>query len=528
MSSSLLLLVNCGDGGAIDSDSATSKFKIKSNALLAQKNVSIQCIDQKECPEYALGIVGVREVTNKNNKEYEVYGCSGTLIEKDVILTNRHCLPIASSRVGDKCEGLEILFAQTQSQDAEKVSCKEVLAISNDFTGDTADKPDWVILRLKKSLNRKTATTNNSGVPAFEKLVSYPVTFSIIGVDENKNMYATIQKNSCHARMDHLLSVKYNHPKSYNLAGVCDYNVINGNSGSALFNENQEILGLMAAGVQKVATDENATFYFGRKIDFPRLSFTGTNLHCIPYFNQSRDAACAYNQYAYSDNIGEDMSKMHAQHINEKESTKLNEYLKNNDAIRWEPHSSNFINALFVDSAVKELQKRVEYPSYIYAKEYSLRQTFPYTPKCISLNHADKGVVEFMLPLMLQDRKLSFVSRDNFYSLPLFLEELPMIAEYNANLKKFAVKIAYPALSDEQQSLWMKKRAELLTQYNTCVTAKDVQICEIYAQLEDSFNTWIDTIKLSLPQRNAVELEIKNQLFNDTTLPTSYVESCNN
>lgn len=526
MSSSLILMVHCGPGGEFDTDSAKTRFKIKSNAESAQKNVNIQCKSPKNCPEFALGLVGIREVNEGSEKEYEVYGCSGTLIEKDEVLTNRHCLPKLSSRVGDQCNGLDIITPKSTDTDATRTECKEIIAISDDLTGDTADRPDWVVIRLKKSLSLDSAKSNNTGVAAFQPLISYPVTFSIIGTGENVSMQATIEKNECDARMEHLVSRKYNHPKSYVIAGVCKSKVVNGNSGSGLFNQNMDLLGLMNAGVQKMNPEDNNTYYFGKSIHFPRLSFMGNNLHCIPYFNQSRDAACAYTKYAYSDNIGEEMSKMHAHHINQQQASRLQEYLKQNNAIQWEVHLPSFIRSLYIDKDEKEVRQRVEYPSYQFAREQAIRQTFPYTPKCISLNHADQGVVEFMHPIMLQDKKLSFVSEDNFYTIPLFLEEIPMVAKYDSNLKRFAVQIAYPELSEAEEKQWIEKRNELMNQYNTCVNAKTPEVCSSYAQLETSFYSQTNALNISTPEANAIELQLKNQLLDISETPTSYVDNC--
>lgn len=528
MSSSAILLVHCGPGGEVDNDSAKSRFKNKANAVAVQKNLSVQCDKQEDCPEYLAALVGLRELKENSSSTFEVYGCSGTLIKKDQLLTNRHCLPNINSQVGDSCDGLKISFAQTDISAAENIECKEVVAISEHFNSQTVDQPDWVVIRLKNPSSRQIAKTNNVGVPAFQRLTTYPVNFSIIGQDENKNMYARIQKNECIARMDHLVSVKYNHPQSYMLAGTCQFKVVNGNSGTALFNENLELLGLMNAGIQKASAKNNSTYYFGKNINFPQLSFLGNNIHCISYFNQSRNTACDYNQYSYSDNIGEEMSKMHAHYINEEQRGIVDSYIKSSDSVQWEEHQSSFIRSIFIDRSDKEVQRRSEAPSYFYAKEYATRQIYPYTPKCVNLNYADKGIVSFMLPIMLQDKKMSFVSKDNFYSIPLYYEEIPMLAEYDSAKMNFRVRIDYPELTEEQEKTWLNKRTNLINQYNTCVTAKSAEICETYAQLENSFNSWLDSIGITVAQRNAIELQINNQLLDEVDIPESYVDSCNN
>lgn len=98
--------------------------------------------------------------------------CTSFLVAPDLALTNHHCLPITSRKVGASCLGQVWLhFPRLDQVPADSVSCLEVVSLSP--SSDRIDQPDWALVRLARPLTRKILPLARDGVRDQDALVSW-------------------------------------------------------------------------------------------------------------------------------------------------------------------------------------------------------------------------------------------------------------------------------------------------------------------------------------------------------------------
>ena len=181
-----LSLSSCGfKFGSDDSDSFNRTFEDAEEAAFVYRNSTILCdVEAQNCPSYVAALVAFTELTEYKNGDYStsfvVSYCSGTLIDGQRILTNRHCLPDDLQYAGADCrDRFKIIFPRVIGYGAEKLDCDSVESLTSDAAytndGDSVTHEDWAIIRIKDQTSRPFANVSLSGMPHDLKLQSFPV-----------------------------------------------------------------------------------------------------------------------------------------------------------------------------------------------------------------------------------------------------------------------------------------------------------------------------------------------------------------
>lgn len=214
---------------------------------LISEQASLEC-GEASCPE---GVVSIYTEASKklsySGYEYSMQLCSGTLIAPDLILTNFHCIEKTHGTAMDDCKGK----VYVRTQDGETVGCKEITydsSISFISEEEGIVRRDVALIRLDHDLSLNTPDAIMKVVPKplseTEAYSSYVVNFGSTFSEPAK-----IAKKTCKIMKDNsIYPLGGLERKSFEFLGDCD--VIQGNSGSALLSEKNEIVGLIFARIQ--------------------------------------------------------------------------------------------------------------------------------------------------------------------------------------------------------------------------------------------------------------------------------------
>lgn len=151
----LILLAACGkDRAAPTSLPLVQRIETQS-AAEATKLAAAATIT---CSENCNPAVGLVVSTN----DREVLSCTGSLVGKDLVLTNAHCLPSVVKLLPDLCSSqMQFILPSTGSYSEEKFHCKELLG----FTPfRNASSPDLALLRISRSATRPALKVSAQGV----------------------------------------------------------------------------------------------------------------------------------------------------------------------------------------------------------------------------------------------------------------------------------------------------------------------------------------------------------------------------
>ena len=97
--------------------------------------------------------------------------CTAFLVEPDLVLTNRHCLPASARAAGASCAGARLYFPATGPASTDSAACRTVVALSEGC--DRIDQPDWALVRLDRKLPRRAIAIDRSGVQDLDTLKAW-------------------------------------------------------------------------------------------------------------------------------------------------------------------------------------------------------------------------------------------------------------------------------------------------------------------------------------------------------------------
>ena len=204
------------------------------------------------CPE-GVGLV----VTMEESARYIRRGqCSGTLIDEDIVMTNSHCIPdsIKSGAI-DCSEAMGFLLPGSYSTPAK---CTSVLMFTK-RDDKRKDGPDLAFFRVDRKLTSAPKVMDKSGI-------SDGQIFNIYAVDpvSDSRIEGVIREDRCVAL------VKGSDPDLGPSTLISGCTVIHGNSGTAMFNSDGKISGVIYGKY------ENTFFFHGATV-----TGIGSNLACI-------------------------------------------------------------------------------------------------------------------------------------------------------------------------------------------------------------------------------------------------------
>lgn len=271
---SLLIIAGCSQSGPSAVGADTVQFSTQKAALDVIANDQVSC--QGDCPD-SVGAFYMYFNKKSATLSHEIRLCSVSLISKNRVLTNKHCIQDVL-KAGDLCDSkteIEIKFPQTKTKSFATYKCHRVVSTSDDYfiaNGDAktmthkVQVPDWAVIELTTAVADREPVKMASEVVDQDNL---PVTLFPVFFDKSKSPpTGVIRAVQC--------------SRAYNKGGVhifsndsdsplfriekCSETLIQGNSGTGVFyNNSTELLGVMASSDNKAAAG-------------------GTMAHCVPDF----------------------------------------------------------------------------------------------------------------------------------------------------------------------------------------------------------------------------------------------------
>jgi len=242
----------------------------------AAPNFKLKCLSGS-CPEY---ISHLRIGTNS--------ACTGVLIEKDLLLTNLHCLK--SLRNKNDCSSIKMYF-QKANQTFER-TCSEIVAKGKITSSHFENNRDYALLKLNKSIDLEVASIDKGNKLNHRDYISTYVT------DSQTYNYATISKlTTCNFLKDTI------YEKSKDFWFFKDCKIKSGNSGSPIL-INGKLKGLITSRINQHRSIIRGLFQ--RDLTPPtNVNYgMGFNVDCIDHENfQAKDCKIKEDREAKIDKV---------------------------------------------------------------------------------------------------------------------------------------------------------------------------------------------------------------------------------
>lgn len=236
---------------------------------------------------------------NSNNEGYRFGVCSGTLIDDTTFVTAAHCIP-DGLETGSNCSDrilLQFPAIWGKEIETENLYCESVLKVLS-----RKDGYDIAILKVERSKYDR-APVNPNQMLLSSKVHAYTMTPG--GGHDQFSGY--IQKKTCDISKRNILmgDIKNNTSNAFIFGTFC--NVIEGNSGSGLFNEQGELIGVVHSKLDKTKIDK---IFDKAKVKYKMSDFMGmfVNIGCASDFLPNHITAAESCQSSSLKNV-EDLHK---------------------------------------------------------------------------------------------------------------------------------------------------------------------------------------------------------------------------
>ena len=438
---------------------------------LVFKHSTVQCSDSNECPEWMASLI-VADLSNMidaetNKRKYDISYCSATLIDKNKILTNRHCIPERVIREKLSCgDHLHFKFPKTKNRDTQNARCLKILEQPQNFISRPGPKEDWIIIELDKTLDRQYLEIVRNGIPENTKYSIYPVYYfqSFIDIEGRKVGVADarIYRRDCESHMNSPFAMQYRHPYSPSFVGVCGKNIIPGNSGSGVVSNNK-LIGLLSF------TQAPRKVFIGPWTSFitPR-SHGGFNLSCLPQEGKKLSPFCE---------LVHDTETLEFGLLSSVLSSLIPNDLIKHDIVDIVDHDMNFVweenDLRFFESIIKENRNFVEiifnnrpHESENYLRN-KLKKHFPYTPNCIVDEIKNQVPVKLKFPIYTNDIFNSHLNSLGLIEMPVDIKHLTYEFDFDNSSNSYIGTLV--SLTDEVKDSYGKKLNEYSENLNKCL-----------------------------------------------------------
>ena len=393
--------------------SNTIIFDSESSARKSFVQSSIECEEPNlNCPGYISGLIIIDH--NTFNNEWSTTACSSTLISKNKILSNQHCIPhdLLDNKISCN-DRIKILFPKTNKFKEETVNCKSISASSP--PNSNSNSPDWVVIELESSISRDTPDMNLNGLEENTLVHSFPIYYTKI-----KDVFkGKAQKNSCTTNMKHWHSKFYYHKESAVVTAVnCSQDIILGNSGAGYFNVSNELSFVGSFSVDNHGLSELPTYYwFGKPYTLSQKFVGGTNIGCIESLNTQLSPFCYHSPSNDYVNLLDPLRFSREEFDNQT----LQETINKHQHIEWSENPTHSfvysdIHTFLTNSSIQSSgfsEKAAELlPSEIvdYISKNVATTRTPFFPKCIKKGSPSSFILE--IPFRKKDY-LNFKVLDN-------------------------------------------------------------------------------------------------------------------
>lgn len=208
-----------------------TSYETAEKAQWAFDNDEVVCADAANCPS-SVGSLAIRMANN------EIDHCSAFLINSDTAATSAHCLPEALRQAGADCKGqLRLTFAKT-TKGVTSVGCDKVISVSDYKDTETFTfQRDYALLKLDRPTRRAAYSLNYEGLKNLENI-------RVVSVRPFAGMRILDVK---HCQAVHNTIYLKNGVQKSALMGLVNCDLVSGESGAAVLNQNDQASGIVAA-----------------------------------------------------------------------------------------------------------------------------------------------------------------------------------------------------------------------------------------------------------------------------------------
>ncbi len=392
-------------------------------------------LEQGDCPDYVGGLLSL------SADRLEIKACSLTLVSRNTVLTNSHCLPDDLKSEGAFCVGrINIIFPQANGKPMEKRDCSYIKKLSDQEFSNQVAYPDWVLLRLGQPVDRIPAKKSVRSIARGMNIDLYKVDFDL---DAETSSLGRVRRAQCLANTNFFLSL-HNLGSRSPLIDIshCDRNLISGNSGSGYFDEEGSLVGVHSFGVSVEKSNDSWAQFFRDKYPNIRQNFGGgVHLSCISNLNHHQVAPhCDFPGPSYA-GLSELYGKSMQQRLWRSSFNKIGEkdiLANSSKKVRWSEDDQAKRRVLFFNDneAIPFAFNRVfqayvenqfpKLPICVKAEQYSFEIPFAYRDRQDVLPRTEVRTLERLLASRRVDEtlKLSWDEKDQKF-VSDFTEYLP-------------------------------------------------------------------------------------------------------
>ncbi len=270
------MLLGCGSKESNDTSVVDNTIPLNGKKELreALEQSTVTCMESS-CPSNVAKLVFWQE--DEFSDEQINFGvCSGTLIDEDTIVTNSHCIPSEISYDGASCYGqIVVQFPEADGlREAENVDCMTVKKVNDHLSG----APDLAIIKVGASrYNRQRTTVQPNHMLNAKKIYSYTMN---PGQYSYNQFSGYLYKKSCNVSTHSILTGEIKRYSSDALIYGYDCDVISGNSGSGVFSDSGNLIGVIHSRIDK---NEVMSQFRSNGINVGYLKYMGlfVNIGCL-------------------------------------------------------------------------------------------------------------------------------------------------------------------------------------------------------------------------------------------------------